>query len=408
MSREMGFETNDIDGYMGYADFKGATDTQIGVIGHMDVVPAGPGWHVEPYRVTEKEGYLLGRGVLDDKGPSVMALHAMKCLKDLDLDFKYTVRFLFGANEESGMNDVPYYRERYADPAFLFTPDAEFPVCYGEKGGFDGEITSAPIDDPVILEFEGGAATNAVPGMAHVVVKTRCDLPEAERLTIARVDDETVRIDAAGKSAHASTPESGVNAIELIVRYLLENNLCNEAERAFLEVQDKLLSATDGSGVGIDTSDEYFGALTVIGGTVEKKDGRIVQSLDSRFPTSITPEEITAAFTKLTEPIGATFENTLLMIPFLVKPDTPEIQALLDAYNEVTGAGAEPFTMGGGTYAREFSRAASFGPEMPWLPMPEWVGGIHGPDEGVSVEQLQTAFVIYTLALFDLQQLDLV
>ena len=188
---------------------------------------------------------------------------------------------------------------------------------------------------------------------------------------------------------------------------MLEHDLCNEAERAFLELQDKLLSATDGSGVGIKTSDEYFGALTVIGGTVEKKDGRIVQSLDSRFPTSITPEEITAAFKKLADPIGATFENTLLMVPFLVKPDTPEIQALLDAYNEVTGAGAEPFTMGGGTYAREFSRAASFGPEMPWLPVPEWVGGIHGPDEGVSVEQLQTAFVIYTLALFDLQQLDL-
>ena len=63
--------------------------------------------------------------------------------------------------------------------------------------------------------------------------------------------------------------------------------------------------------------------------------------------------------------------------------------------------------MGGGTYARVFSCAASFGPEMPWLPVPDWAGGIHGPGEAVSVDQLKTAFKIYALALYDLEQLDL-
>ena len=72
-----------------------------------------------------------------------MALHALKFWKDLQDDglaprFPYTVRFLFGANEENGMADVAYYREHYADPLFLFTPDAEFPVCYGEKGSTTG------------------------------------------------------------------------------------------------------------------------------------------------------------------------------------------------------------------------------------------------------------------------------
>ena len=129
LAADMGFSTRDVDGYMGCADLVGSGEKQIGIIGHMDVVPAGPGWHHEPYAVTEREGFLIGRGVLDDKGPSLMALHAMKCLADLDLGFKHTIRFLFGTNEESGMNDVPYYRERFADPAFLFTPDAEFPVC---------------------------------------------------------------------------------------------------------------------------------------------------------------------------------------------------------------------------------------------------------------------------------------
>ena len=36
------------------------------------------------------------------------------------------------------MHDVYYYAEHFAMPAFCFTPDAEFPVCNGEKGGFSG------------------------------------------------------------------------------------------------------------------------------------------------------------------------------------------------------------------------------------------------------------------------------
>ena len=403
----MGFATTDVDGYMGFADFKGASDTQIGIIGHVDVVPAGPGWHFDPFTVTLKDGCLMGRGTLDDKGPVVVTLWAMKFWKDLGVTFPYTIRFLFGANEETGMNDVPYYRERYADPAFLFTPDAEFPVCYGEKGGFDATITSKPIEDGRIVELSGGAATNAVPGTATALVRAdAASLPAADRITVTPEAEGLVRIDAQGKSAHAATPETGVNAIGVLVDYLLANDLCSPDERAFLEFDQKLLSHTDGSGVGIACSDEYFGPLTVIGGTVALEDGRIVQTMDSRWPTSITPEGITKAITTLTDPIGATFENTLLMDPFLVKPDSPEIQALQGAYREVTGDDEhKPFTIGGGTYAREFTSGASFGPERTWQTQPDWVGGMHGPDEGISEDDLKTAMKIYALALDKLNAL---
>ena len=408
IAKRLGFETNNVDGYMGYADLPGATDTQIGLIGHMDVVPAGPGWNFQPFGVSLKDGYLMGRGVLDDKGPSVVALHAMKLLKDQGLDLPYTIRFLFGTNEETGMNDVPYYRERYADPAFLFTPDAEFPVCYGEKGGFDATVVSAPIEDGEFVEFEGGSATNAVAGQAFCIVNRRVDdLPEAEGITVTYLDDDRMRIDAKGKSAHASTPELGKSAIGLLADYVLANGIGNQQERDFLGFVQKVVDFPDGSGVGIATSDEYFGPLTLNGGTIKLEDGRFTQTLDSRWPTSTTPEQITESITAITEPLGASFENTLLMVPFLVKPDSAPIQALLAAYNDVTGEDAEPFTIGGGTYAREFTSGASFGPEMPWLEMPEWVGGIHGPDEGVSDAQLREAFKIYAAALFNLEQIEL-
>ena len=415
MAGDMGFKPHDAEGYIGFADFPGASDTQIGIIGHMDVVPAGPGWNFEPYAVTRKDGYLIGRGTLDDKGPSVVALHAMKFWKDLQDEgaapqFPYTVRFLFGANEESGMADVAYYHEHYDDPAFLFTPDAEFPVCYGEKGGYDGTIVSKPIEPcaRVVVEFTGGAATNAVPGIAEAVVKADASqLPAADRITITEAGEGLARIEAAGKGAHASTPDEGINAIGLIVDYLLDNGLCGADERAFFELDQKLLNHTDGSGIGIKSEDEYFGPLTVIGGTIKLEDDRFVQTLDSRFPTSITADEITERLRQLTDEIGGTFENTLLMVPFLVKPDSPVIQALLNAYNEATGEDAKPFTMGGGTYAREFKSGASFGPEKPWVKDPEWVGMMHGPDEGVSEELLKQSFKIYALTLDKLMQLDL-
>lgn len=410
LAGDMGFATHDAEGYIGFADFPGASETQIGIIGHMDVVPAGPGWTYEPYEVTRKDGYLMGRGTLDDKGPSVMALHAMKFWKDQGVEFPYTIRFLFGANEESGMADVAYYHKHYEDPAFLFTPDAEFPVCYGEKGGFDGTITSKPIEEcaRVIAEFEGGAATNAVPGVAHAVVKAEAkELSSTDRITVSEAGPGLARLEAAGKGAHASTPDEGINAIGLLVDYLLENGLCGADERAFLELDQKLLNHTDGSGVCIKTEDEYFGPLTVIGGTITMKDDCFVQTMDSRFPTSITADDIMERVGSLVKELGGTFENTLLMVPFLVKPDSPVIQALLNAYNEATGEDAQPFTMGGGTYAREFKSGASFGPEKPWEEKPAWLGMMHGPDEGVSEDLLKQSFKIYALTLDKLMQLDL-
>ena len=409
IAEAMGMTATNCEGHIGFADLPGETDAQLGIIGHVDVVPAGPGWSFEPFKVTEKDGYLMGRGCLDDKGPSVVALHAVKCLAGLDVRRPYTMRFIFGANEETGMRDVAWYLENYESPAFLFTPDADFPVCYGEKGGYDGRITSAPIADPVILDISGGVVTNAVPGAAWAIVRgDAAALTAADRMTVTDAGDGAVRIEAAGVNAHAAWPERGISAIMLLANYLLEHGLVNEQERSFLELVRSLVSDTTGAGVGIATADEYFGPLTVVGGTIAKEGDRLVQTMDSRWPTSITAEEITAALTKLTDDIGATFENTLLMVPFLVKPEDPEIQVLQDAFQFVTGdTEHKPFTIGGGTYAREFAKGASFGVNMPWVENPAWVGGEHGPDEGVSEALLKTSFEIYVLALAELQGLEI-
>lgn len=426
IAADMGLETTNMDGYIGYADWKGETDTQLGIIGHVDVVPAGPGWTFEPFGITRKDGYLIGRGVIDDKGPTIIALNAVKFWMDRGMRFPYTVRVIFGASEETGMADVKYYRERQADPAFVITPDAEFPVCNGEKGLYDGLITSAPISDGCLIELSGGVASNAVPGLAEAVIRTNSTMPAAEGITISaetKIEAEgeahgtgdgnnadgtqLIRITAYGKSAHASTPHLGTNAIGLLIQYLLEHAPLSETERDFLEADLRIIQRTDGASVGIDCEDDFFGPLTCCAGVIQLKGDRITQTIDCRWPTTTSAENITAALTAYAANVGATYEAWKAVEPFHVNAEHPAIKALLSAYNEITGEEARAFTAGGGTYAREFTTGASFGVEMPWLDEPEWVGSMHGPDEAVSEQQLKDAFAIYVLALRNIMDIEL-
>ena len=404
----MGLEAHDCAGHIGYADLPGASPVQIGIIGHVDVVAAGPDWHFAPFEVTRKDGYLIGRGVIDDKGPLVVAMHAVKFWKDRGVQLPYTVRILFGANEETAMRDVAYYRERFADPAFLFTPDSQFPVGFGESGIAHGELISKRLEGGDILAFEGGQAPNAVPGQARARVRVgNTDLADGENVFVEVREDGTADVRARGAAAHASTPELGENALGLLVNYLLANGIGTQDERAYLGLLQRLLSCTDGSMLGIACSDEHFGALTAVGSVMRLEGGRLRQTIDFRYPTTTTSDAIAQRLQALAAEVGASFAIGHDKLPFLMDPHSPAVRALLDAYNEATGEGRVGQTSKGGTYAREFTTGVSFGPEKPWEKNPDWVGGMHGPDEGVSENLLKQAFSIYARTLDKLMRLDL-
>ena len=200
-------------------------------------------------------------------------------------------------------------------------------------------------------------------------------------------------------------PEGTVNAIGLVVNYLLDNGLCNETERAYLEAVRKLHASTAGEGLGINCADGPFGPLTVIGGRIYMEDGRIFQTMDSRFPTCTNGK-------KMTEQIraalgdGAELRDVTAAEPFYIEADSPAILACINTYNEVTGENAKPFTMGGGTYARHFPYAVSFGPEHVDLPLPEFGGPMHGANEAAPIDKLLEAVKIYIIALLRLEEID--
>ena len=401
----MGLATHNCENYMGYAELAGADpDKYLATICHVDVVPVGNGWSADPFTMRIKDGWLLGRGVSDDKGPMVTTLYALKFLKEQGLSLRYPIRALIGDNEETGMGDVDYYLKHYTAPVFCFTPDAEFPVCNGEKGHFGGKLVS-PVCNGVIAEFEGGVANNAVPDRASALLKTDITkLKNAPNITL-EPEGDGVRIRGWGKAGHAAMPEGTVNAIGLVVDYLLDNDLCNEAERAYLEVLRKLHVSTAGDGLGIQCADGPFGPLTIIGGRIYMEDGRMVQTMDSRFPTCTNGDTIAQ---QVREAIGtgAELRDVTAAEPFYIEADSAAIQACINTYNEVTGENAKPFTMGGGTYARHFPYAVSFGPEHVDLPLPEFGGPMHGANEAAPIDKLLEAIKIYILALLRLEEID--
>lgn len=422
IAERLGLQTHDCEGYVGYGELSGESNAYLATIAHADIVPVGKGWHYDPLRVTQKDGYLLGRGVLDDKGPLVLSLYAahyfVRKVRDEGKRLPYTLRCIVGTNEETGMEDVDYYLEHFEQPAFCFTPDAVFPLICGEKGRFYAAVASAWFDAQAsrIVSLEGGTVANAVPGDAQAVVRARAD-ELASRPGIEVQDAGTdamgqplACVRAIGKGGHASMPEGTTNAIALLVEYLADQGLCSEQENEFLAFEHVLLADSYGKALGIAATDDVFDPLTCVGGTLctEQSDVgvRFVQTMDVRYPKSTTGD----ALLKVVERVAAEHACEVTehddAVPFYTSPDSQEIRALVNTYNEVTGQHAEAFTIGGGTYARHFARAAAFGPDDPAFPAPSWVGIEHGPDEGVAEDTLKRALVVYIVSLARLMELS--
>ena len=397
---ELGLETHNCEDRMGYAQVGQGTN-YLATITHLDVVPS-VGWAEDPFTLRCREGYIIGRGVLDDKGPSVLCLYALKYLKDKGVPLRYPVRALLGLNEENNMGDLDYYLANYKAPLFCFSPDANFPLCNGEKGIFHGKVVSwLPMKK--VKNIRGGVAANVIPDLAEAWVEAE-SLSSTEQVTAQREGD-CWHLTAHGIGGHASMPEGTVNAIGVLVDYILEQGILSGAEEDFFYGLQRLHSDPYGVNLGLDTEDMIFTPLTIVGGVIGMEDGHVFQTIDCRYPTTSSGQDIVA---QLTGNWGELAEIHVLSDskPFYMELDNPAVQVCVDTYNAVTGEQAQPYTIGGGTYARHFPNAVSFGPEHPERPAPDFAGPIHGVDEAANIDWLMEALKIYILALMELEKLD--
>ena len=109
LANSLGLDTENCDNFACHAQLgEGGDEDYAAVLCHVDVVPTGDGWHTDPLVLTEKDGYLYGRGVADDKGAALVSLYCLKAMKDNGVQMKRPVRCIFGGGEEIGMDDMEH------------------------------------------------------------------------------------------------------------------------------------------------------------------------------------------------------------------------------------------------------------------------------------------------------------
>ena len=384
---EFGFKTKNGDNYYGYGDIGNEDFPLFGILAHLDVVPISPTWQHDPFGGEIEDGYLYGRGTLDDKGPFIAALYACAQLLNEGLTPKKRIRFILGCNEESGWKCMDEYAMREEMPAEGFSPDADFPVINCEKGVVYHKV-SVP-KPQFIVNIKSGERANVVPDKAVATVYNKEGLMERAIKMGAEVTKEgdLVTITTFGVSAHGSTPQKGDNALTKLFEIL---SIYDEA----IEYIYKSFITYDGKGMGLNVSDERSGSLTLNLGVCALSEYKIDVTIDIRYPLSITMDEITNIFVKHFECISGKVERGAYHLPLYVSKDDPLIKALLGAYNDVTGTKGEAITIGGGTYARVLPKGVAFGPVFPGEE-----SRVHGDDERILLKDFAKTIEIYKEAI---------
>lgn len=399
MTAADGFKTVNLDNYIGYAEM-GEGDQLIGIIGHLDVVPANADdWKTDPFKMVEKDGVLYGRGVSDDKGAVVASMIAMKVIRDMNIPLNRRIRLIMGTNEESGSRGLAYYVKKEGDVDYGFTPDGDFPAINGEKGILGGTYRSRKTN---LISVDGGAASNIVCGKVTAKV-AKCSYSPKKledyfnnasiSFSVDEQEDGNV-ITVIGKTAHASTPELGKNAISYLFMGLKQAGY----QDPFVDFYCSRFGLdTDGTGLGCKCSDE-FGGLTLNCGVIHEKDGVVEGTIDIRFPVTMNSRQILKMIETRAADEGGEVKMEPGEEPLFFAPDSPLVTSLVSAYREVTGdTEHEPLVIGGGTYAKGIRNTIAFG-----CAFPDRNYRIHDADEFVEVDELLKQAEIYVAGILKL------
>lgn len=410
-ARKYGFETRNIDYYAGDISM-GSGEQTMGMLAHLDVVPAGEGWNYPPFGGEIANGNIYGRGTLDDKGPALCALYAMRAVRDCGLELKDGVRLILGCDEETGMSDMRYYASKEKMPDYGFSPDACFPVINIEKGGVNVELHwrgSGEAEIPV-LQLYAGERPNVVPAMAKAVVSTvKVSAAEIEKrltaycaesghkLSVQDGGEGRCEIIAEGVLSHAAWPETGVNAAGMLMLALKAIGAGANMQGALDMMNECVGMEYDGASLNIKCGDELSHDLTCNLGILRWDGEEFCATLDMRYPLCTNEEEIIENISKSIAPFGCQVKRIGGHTPLHVPAEHKIVRGLMKVYNKVTGDDAKPLAIGGGTYSRMMPNTVAFGPVFPGE-----ADCCHVADECINIESMVRATQIYARVIAEL------
>ena len=379
---QMGFKTQNFDGYIAHADLgEGSDEDALAILAHLDVVPEGDGWKYPPYGAVIENGRMYGRGTSDDKGPAVAAL-------------------ILGCDEESGWEDIVHYNKVATMPRMGFSPDASYPIINIEKGICRLELHGVLSNEGLqVIAFNNGERPNVIPGRASALVAgdaatvaqaeaaaKKLDIPAEVHLT-----DKGVSITVTGISGHAAYPETARNANGEMLLLLRELGVQGDLRL----LADKIGLDYKGEGLEISVSDGISGYLTCNLGIIRAGEGGVYATLDIRYPVMTNPDMIIKNVSASLP--GMRVEAMEVKEPHHVPAGSELVQNLLDAYHEVTGYERKCLYTGGGTYARSLQEGVAFGASFP-----QDEDLAHQANEYADIEGLYKNIKIFALAIVKL------
>lgn len=386
LAESFGFDTVNYDGYVGCVDY-GKGEEMLGIVCHVDVVPEGEGWTYPPYAAEIHDGRIYGRGAMDDKGPAICAIYALKAIKEAGLPMRRRVRIILGTNEETGWGCMNHYKKVAEIPTLTISPDAEYPLVNSEKGIYHPTFKCLVNTN---IRVNGGTRANVVCGKASVFVPIPAFEVE-QLLYVVENSGMTAEIEETengtnvlivGRDAHGSMPEQGKNAMQAAFALLAELPLVGEDKRVAEILHNTFKFDMHGESIGIDRTDSS-GRLTLNPGVIKWDENGFELAIDVRHPTSMSYLEVRDAINEALIKLNPELIHEKQQDGHYIPEDSELVSKLLKVYEERTGKYEAPLAIGGGTYARAFPNAVAFGCEKAGVS-----GPIHMPDEYVGIDEL--------------------
>ncbi len=414
LGNKLGFRTKNIDGYCGYIEF-GEGDELLGIIGHLDVVPSGDSWNTPPFEATIKDNKIYGRGAIDDKGPVVASLYAMKAIKD-NMNINCRVRLILGINEEKAWKCIKHYKEVEESPSIGFSPDADFPCIYAEKG-----ICTVYIKDDY-TKYENlpirisnidcnNNAINVVPKKCDVTLDI--DVSKISLSDVTNFIDEELKnlkfditysingtsiiLHSAGIQAHSAHPDLGKNAISPMI--ILLNRIFNRFKykiELFEFFKNYIKTEFDGKSLNIDFEDES-GKLTLNVGDFKFYENYLQLGINLRIPINTSIDTITNLIDLKCKNYSLDTYVDGVQESLYVPKDNYLVKTLCNIFNKMTNSNSEPIAIGGGTYARAFKNCVSFGANFPGD-----TDMCHQANEFIDIDKLMLSCKIYAETIYEL------
>lgn len=426
LASSLGFKTKNVDGYCGWAEF-GEGEELIGIVGHLDVVPAkDEDWSSPPFVPSIINHCIYGRGSIDDKGPVIASLYAMKSVMDYmnenNILFTKRVRLIVGLNEEKDWKCIEYYKKHEEIPSIGFSPDSDFPCIYAEKSvislylsqdisklktSIKNNYFSTPSFSIVELDCDNNAI-NVVPKFCSVILKLQnknliqnlissCKSIIKElnyEIDIYKIDDYNLKLSSYGIASHSAHPELGINSISKLIVVL--NELFKKWNLSFTMFDEFCKYIGDdyrGKNMNLNIEDES-GILTLNTSQLFIKDNKIYIGINLRVPVHSNPDDIISTFKNL---FDCDIDILRIQPSLYIDKNSSLVTKLCSVFNETCNLNLEPIAIGGATYARAFDNFVCFG-----MNFPNDKDMCHQSNEFVEIDKLLLATNIYAKAIYEL------